>query len=676
MRLLALGLLSLLALLGDLSAAVRTKVDMVNLTPDVRAGEKALVALRYRCDPHFHIYWKNPGDAGASPTVEWTEKTGVEVGPMIWPGPKLLDQAGVMNFVYEDETLILMEVAIPAGKTGAITLKGKAEWLECDDKGCWPHDTLVALTLKVGPGNAAYKYDPKLYPHFRKVISTTGSSDGKTLTVALPADHKLPELWFPERNFVTPNATVMQKKTGGKLTIELRDATETLASGPVNFTTRSEDGGFVDINVKLGSAAANPAPTETAQPQAGGVEWLPWSPEAQAKALADGKVVYVDFTARWCATCQVNKRVYKQDDVAKALMSAGVVVLKADWTKKDDVIADELRKYGRTGIPLNVFLKTGLPPAILSEALTGTEVLSALKAVSAGTAYQSETTTHSFAIWMLLAFGGGILLNLMPCVFPMIGLKVLGFAKEAGASRRTVVLNGLLYSAGVIASFLALALFIVGLKSGGSSVGWGFQMQSPGFVLGTCVLMVVLGLSLAGVFEIGIGLGGVSAGAGDGRVATFLSGVLATIVATPCTAPGLGAALGFALDKERSTGETLLFFTVIGLGMALPYLLLSMFPRLTALLPRPGEWMESLKQGMSFPLFAYALYLLWVLNALVDDAAWVRDASLGLALIATACWVLGRWGALHRTDNERLTAKLTAGALFVGTLAYLFATLP
>jgi thiol:disulfide interchange protein/DsbC/DsbD-like thiol-disulfide interchange protein len=676
MRLLALGLLSLFALLGDLTAAVRTKVDLVNLTPDVRAGEKALVALRYRCDPHFHIYWKNPGDAGASPTVEWTEKSGTEVGGFIWPGPKLLDQAGVMNFVYENETLILMEVAVPAGKTGAIVLKGKAEWLECDDKGCWPHDTLVELTLKVGPGNAAYKYDPKLYPYFRKAISTTGSSDGKTLTIALPADRKLGDVWFPERNFVTPNATALQKKADGKLTFELKDATETLASGPLNFTTRSEDGGFVDINVKLGSAATLPAGASPSAPHAGGLDWQPWSPEAQAKALADGKIVYVDFTARWCATCQVNKRVYNQDDVAKALTQSGVVLLKADWTKKDSVIADELRKYGRTGIPLNVFLKTGQPPAVLSEALTGTEVKAALAAVAAGKAYQAETTTHPFAIWLLLAFGGGVLLNLMPCVFPMIGLKVLGFAKEAGASRRTVVLNGLLYSAGVIVSFLALALLIVGLKSGGSSVGWGFQMQSPGFVLGTCVLMIVLGLSLAGVFEIGVGLGGVSAGEGNSAFATFFSGVLATVVATPCTAPGLGAALGFALDKERSTGETLLFFTVIGLGMALPYLLLSVFPRLAAMLPRPGEWMESLKQGMSFPLFAYALYLLWVLNALVDDAAWVRDASLGLALIATSCWILGRWGALHRTDNERLGAKLIAGLLFVGTLTYLYVTLP
>ncbi len=676
MRLLALGLLSLLGLFGDLAAAVRTKVDLVNLTPDIRPGEKALIAMRFRCDPHFHIYWKNPGDAGQSPTVEWQEKSGTNVGDFVWPGPKLLDQSGVYNFVYEDETLLLMEVSVPAGAKGSLTFKGKAEWLECDDTGCWPHDKQVELTVQVGAGNAAYKYDRKLYPALRPRLTTTATSDGKTLTVAVPAGEKLPQTWFPERGFVAPTATAKQKRTGGDIVFELADATEKLDSGELIFTTRAADGGFVDIKAVLGGAPAKAAPGPAATPTKTTGEWQPWSPEAQAKALAEGKTVYVDFTARWCATCQVNKRVYTQGDVAQALASAGVVMLKADWTKKDEVIAQELGKYGRTGIPLNVFLKAGQPPAILSEALTGTEVLAALKSVGEGKAYQAETTTHSFFIWMLLAFGGGILLNLMPCVFPMLGLKVLGFAKEAGASRRTVVLNGLLYSAGVIASFLVLALLIIGLKSGGSSVGWGFQMQSPGFVLGTCVLMIVLGLSLAGVFEIGTGLGGVSAGDGEGRTATFLSGVLATVVATPCTAPGLGAALGFALDKDRSTAETLLFFTVIGLGMALPYLLLSVFPRLASLLPRPGEWMESLKQGMSFPLFGYALYLLWVLNALVEDAAWVRDASLGLALIATACWVLGRWGALHRTDRERLTAKLTAGALFVGTLAYLYGTLP
>lgn len=676
MRLLALGLLSLFGLFGDLGAAVRTKVDLVNLTPDIRPGEKALIAMRFRCDPHFHIYWKNPGDAGQSPAVEWQEKSGTSVGDFVWPGPKLLDQSGVYNFVYEDETLLLMEVAVPADAKGALTFKGKAEWLECDDTGCWPHDKQVELTVRVGAGNAAYKHDASLYPALRPRLTTTATSDGKSLKVVVPAGEKLTGIWFPERSFVAPTATAKQKQAGGEITFDLADATEKLDSGELVFTTKAADGGFVDIKAVLGGAPAKPAPGPASAPTKTSGEWLPWSPEAQAKALAEGKTAYVDFTARWCATCQVNKRVYSQGDVAQALASAGVVMLKADWTKKDEVIAQELGKYGRTGIPLNVILKAGQPPAILSEALTGTEVLAALKSVAEGKAYQAEATSHSFFIWLLLAFGGGMLLNLMPCVFPMLGLKVLGFAKEAGASRGTVVINGLLYSAGVIMSFLALAALIIGLKSGGSSVGWGFQMQSPGFVLGTCVLMVVLGLSLVGVFEVGVGLGGVSAGDGDGRTATFFSGVLATVVATPCTAPGLGAALGFALDKDRSTAETLLFFTVIGLGMALPYLLLSVFPRLTALLPRPGEWMESLKQGMSFPLFGYALYLLWVLNALVEDAAWVRDASLGLAVIAVACWVLGRWGALHRSDQERTSARCLASLLFVATLGYLYATLP
>lgn len=673
MRSLVLSFIACLSLLGDLAAAVRTKVDLVNLTPDIRPGEKALIAMRFRCDPHFHIYWKNPGDAGQAPTIAWLDKAGTTPGEFIWPGPFLLDQAGVMNFVYEEETLLLLEVAIPAQAKGTLTLKAKAEWLECDDKGCWPQEKFVELTLRVG-AQQAYPYNPKLYPQLRAKLTTTASADGKFLTVKLPTEQRLKQTWFPDRNFVTPNATVKQKVVGDSLVFELVDATDSLTAAPLIFTTKDEQGGFIDIIAKLGAALPTPAPSEITKPKSTGLDWQPWTPEAQAKALADGQIVYIDFTARWCATCQVNKRVYGQAEVITALTSKQVVLLKADWTRKDALIAAELARYGRQGIPLNVFLKAGLPAAILSEALTGTEVLTALNAVANGQAYQATVTTHPFAIWLLLAFAGGMLLNLMPCVFPMIGLKVLGFAREAGNARRTVVLNGVLYATGVVASFLVLAALIIGLKAGGSSIGWGFQMQSPGFVLGTCVLMVVLGLSMVGVFEIGTGLAGNAAEAQPqgGATGAFFSGVLATAIATPCTAPGLGAALGFALDKDRTVPETLLFFVIIGLGMALPYLLLSVFPRLAALLPRPGEWMETLKQGMAFPLFGYALYLLWVLNALVEDAAWVRDASLGLAIIATACWVWGRWGAPHRSDRARLVGKTIAVTSFLGTLIYLY----
>jgi thiol:disulfide interchange protein DsbD len=188
--------------------------------------------------------------------------------------------------------------------------------------------------------------------------------------------------------------------------------------------------------------------------------------------------------------------------------------------------------------------------------------------------------------------------------------------------------------------------------------------------------MLTLGLSFSGVFEVGAGFAGNMAGAVQGGANSFFSGVLATAVATPCTAPGLGAALGFALDQQRSGVETVLFFLVIGAGMALPYLLLAIFPGLSSRLPKPGEWMESLKQGMSFPLFAYALYLLWVLNALVEDADWVRNASIGLAVIAAACWIYGRWTAPHRGDRERAVGRAVSALLYAGTVLYLFLSLP
>ncbi|MEY2751675.1 MAG: hypothetical protein RLZZ550_1646 [Verrucomicrobiota bacterium] len=681
MRLLSCLLLGLAALLPDLRAAQRTKVDLVNLTPEIKAGGKSLIAVRFRCDDHFHIYWKNPGDAGQSPAIAWKETAGTKAGPLLYPGPILLDQSGVYNFVHERETLLLVELDVPTGAAGELKLKARVEWLECDDKGCYPFEQDVSLTVKVGPGNATYAYDAKLYPDLRPAVAAGFRVEGDQLTVQPAAGAKvdLTRTWFPERGFLSPGAVFKQKHNATALFCNLQEAPEKLTDGPVSFVGPDGAGGFVRLlaTAPAASGAGGTQPTPKPAAPQGQSEWQPWSPAAQAAALAAGKTVYVDFTARWCASCQVNKRVYTQPDVAAALAQEGVVLFKADWTRKDEVITAELKRYEREGVPLNVFLRKDAPPAVLSEFLTGDEVLAALAATKAGRAHAATSEQHGYGVWLLLAFGGGALLNLMPCVFPMIGLKVLGFAQEAGAARATVIRHGLLYSVGVVMSFLALAGLILALKAGGGSVGWGFQMQSPGFVLATCVLMVTLGLSLAGVFEIGTGLAGTAASAEGrgGSTGAFFSGVLATAVATPCTAPGLGAALGFALDKQRSASETLLFFTVIGLGMALPYLLLSAFPRLAALLPRPGEWMETLKQAMAFPLFAYALFLLWVLSALVEEASWVRDASLGLAVIAAACWVWGRWGAPHRSDRERLIGKSVAALLYVGTLGYLYGTL-
>ncbi|MEY3584464.1 MAG: hypothetical protein RJA48_1547 [Verrucomicrobiota bacterium] len=476
-RLLTLLLLGYLWLTPLADAASHTKVDLVNLTPDIRPGQKALVAVRFVCDDHFHIYWKNPGDAGQNPTIEWQDAAGTTSGPLLYPGPKMLDQKGIYNFVHEYETLLLLELTIPATATGELNLKAKVEWLECDDKGCYPFDKEVSLKLKVGPGNAAVKHDPKLYGDLRPIVRASYTVKADTLTVTPPAEAKLAlsKVWFPERGVLSPEGVFKQKQDATTKSFSLKDATEKLETGPVVFAAQDTSGTWHRVEALPAAGSTTPAPANTTkETPKGNSAWLPWSPEAEAKALSAGQTVYIDFTAEWCATCQINKRVYKHDVVAAAFADKGVVLMKADWTKKDAVIAAELTKYGRSGVPCNVFLKQGAPTALLSEVISDDEVLAALSAISAGKEYRAANESHGYVVWLLLAFGGGALLNLMPCVFPVIGLKVLGFAREAGADRGVVIRNGLLYSLGVVLSFLALAGVILALKAGGNSVGWGF----------------------------------------------------------------------------------------------------------------------------------------------------------------------------------------------------------
>ncbi|MBK8575400.1 MAG: thioredoxin family protein [Elusimicrobia bacterium] len=210
---------------------------------------------------------------------------------------------------------------------------------------------------------------------------------------------------------------------------------------------------------------------------------------------------------------------------------------------------------------------------------------------------------------VLFAFLGGVLLNLMPCVLPVLSIKVIGFLETP---RETLRRHGILYGAGVLVSFLALAGLLIFLRAGGEKLGWGFQLQSPIFVGFMAGLFFLLGLNLLGVFEIGtslIGLGGLLGGKSAANA--FFSGVLAVLVATPCTAPFMGSALGFALTQPA--GVSLAIFGAMGFGMAFPYVLLSFFPGAVRWIPKPGGWMVRLKKGLSILFFGTCLWLLWVL---------------------------------------------------------------
>lgn len=275
-------------------------------------------------------------------------------------------------------------------------------------------------------------------------------------------------------------------------------------------------------------------------------------------------------------------------------------------------------------------------------------------------------TDANIALALLWALVGGLILNLMPCVFPVLSIKVMSLVSHSRLSAAKIRLHGIAYALGVLASFLVLASLLVGLKAAGAQIGWGFQFQSPLFVLALAYLMFAVGLSQSGLLTFGSSFtraGNLLSGR-DGYAGSFLGGVLAAVVATPCTAPFMGAAIAYALTQ--SAPALLLVFATLGLGLALPYLVLTSFPRLLRLLPKPGAWMETFKQIMAFPMYGAAVWLLWVVGLQAGNDA-VAGALAGMVLIAFACWLVAQSRA-SKSMARRVTSGFAALAL-MGALA-------
>jgi thiol:disulfide interchange protein DsbD len=269
-------------------------------------------------------------------------------------------------------------------------------------------------------------------------------------------------------------------------------------------------------------------------------------------------------------------------------------------------------------------------------------------------------------LWQALVFAalGGLILNLMPCVFPILAMKAVSLARLAGAARGSVRAHAASYTAGVVISFIALGGLLIGLRAAGGVAGWGFQFTSPVFVAAMAWLMLAVGLNLSGVFAVG---GPVSAGGGlaarGGHAGSFFTGMLAVLVATPCTAPFMAAAIGAALGMGAV--EALAVFAAMGLGMALPYALLGVAPGLARLLPRPGPWMDRLKQGLAFPMYAAAAWLVWVLSEQAGSPA-VLAVLAGAVLIGFAAWAVG----IAQHSGGRL-GRIAGAAAVIGALALL-----
>lgn len=317
-------------------------------------------------------------------------------------------------------------------------------------------------------------------------------------------------------------------------------------------------------------------------------------------------------------------------------------------------------------IPQEVMLEGTIAGLLDSD---GTVIAGNTTVEAASADISKETTSmvsFSFLNFILLAFVGGIILNLMPCVFPVISLKILSFAGSKNSPEESLR-HGWLYAAGVLSSFWVLGATFLLLRSAGHAAGWGFQFQSPVFVALMAFIVFVIALNLIGVFEIGASVQCMASRAdrGTGGSGAFFSGVLSTLLATPCSAPFMASAI--AATMTMAAFPAMLIFTALGMGLALPYLVLAANPRLLRFLPQPGMWMVRLKQVMAFPLFATVVWLTWVLD-LQAGSDGLFQFLIGVLLLGFGCWVFGNYSGPHLSVGGRRAVHITCGAVLLAAV--------
>jgi thiol:disulfide interchange protein DsbD len=381
--------------------------------------------------------------------------------------------------------------------------------------------------------------------------------------------------------------------------------------------------------------------------------FFPETPEVIRTAAVSGK----DWTQAWQGgTWTATMPLADQRSASPTAMPVVVALAEADRQPGQAVAWRTEAPVAGTWPAANSAPRAEVSPA-LQAALTAN---AANAAASTSPADLPAQPAGTFAMALLGALLGGLLLNLMPCVFPILAIKVLGFARQAGnasAHRKA----GLAYTSGVMLSFLALGGAMLALRAAGAQLGWGFQLQSPGVVAALAALFTLIGLNLVGVFEFGRAAPSsvCSAQAKHPLVNDFLSGVLAVVIASPCTAPFMGVSLGFAIGLPAT--QALLLFAALGLGLALPYLVAGFVPAIAHLLPRPGPWMGTLRRLLAFPMFATVAWLVWVLGQQsgIDGAGTLLALLVCLAAIVWAFTLRGRTRLVIATVLIAFTALLT-----------------
>jgi thiol:disulfide interchange protein DsbD len=486
------------------------------------AGQTFWLGLQIEHQPHWHTYWRNPGDSGLATELQWQLPEGLTAGNLIWPAPQKIPVGSMANYGYEGRVLLVTPVQVgPKFKTSPdqsdVAVQLHATWLVCKQE-CIPQegDFVVRVPIKGSTVKAPEAFQTALANQAQALKGNHEaviSEDGRSMSLKLGA--LPPELGTGPWTVFPQTANVMQNNASPS--IQAERITLPISSERMDSPKR--------MAWLLVQGTAN-APT--------GKQWVFETP----------------VQGKW-----------------------------QEWTETPAALSNG-----------NVNLQLGSAPASVSAA--------------------------PWATWMLAVLGaflGGMLLNFMPCVFPVLAIKLLVITQHSG-NQRTMRLSAWAFSVGVLISFLLLGGLMLALRAAGSQMGWGFQLQSPWVVGALALLFVVMGLNLSGLFEFGHFVPSSVASFQFANPATnsLWSGVFAVVIASPCTAPFMGASLGLAIGFPA--WQALPIFGAMGLGMALPFLLVSISSGWLKFLPKPGAWMNTFRHVMAIPMYATALWLVWVLG--------------------------------------------------------------
>ncbi len=593
-----------LPLLGGSSLAAHHTQAKLVLSMDAcypDPGGRVGALVDLKMEPGWHTYWKNPGAAGLATKIEWELPPGITVADSGWPVPKKFPPVEVTTYGYEDEVVLPAVLEVVSNfPPGQVKIKAHVSWLECKDV-CIPASADVEATLNVA------NLGEKIKTGFENL-----AADPERARVVNMWRHStpLPQHWL-ESDLGSDVRAWWEKPT---------------------------------------AADTRPLVIEWAGPQ----RQTDFYPDASEHFEIQGAT---EMFATKSGNVGLRKLVKKYNgDWPKEISGLLVLPLSTNAPALTNgfryIIAYDVKLPVSETAPTNGLVAwQPVPPDPLG-------ILD----------FDNWDDFLWFSKYLFYAFIGGLILNIMPCVLPVIALKILGFVSEARSEPRRVRYLGLIYALGVLVSFLALAAVVIGVKAAGHHAGWGMQFGSPVFVVCLTTLVTLVALNLFGVFEVTLGGRALDAAGGlaskHGAAGAFFNGALATTLATPCTAPFLAPALGFAFAQSASV--IVFVFLFVGLGLAAPYVLLSCNPAWLKFLPKPGAWMEKFKIAMGFPMLATTVWLFNVASSSYGkNVLWL---GVFLVIVAFAAWIFGEFA--QRGRNHKTIAVIIALILLIGGYAF------